>query len=100
MPETTIAKERLIPVRGAFYDTVETASILRVTRETLEVWRTTGRYPVLKAVRPGGKVLYSGDVILDFLNSPHEGAAPYTPKIRRPKLLPKPKRARKRRAAA
>jgi hypothetical protein len=86
------ANQPIIPVRGAWYSTDETAAILKVKRETLEIWRTTNRYPALVSKKAGHKVLYSGDTVLDFINGPHVPAAPYTPKNPRPKPAPRRKR--------
>jgi hypothetical protein len=82
------ANQPIIAVRGAWYSTDETSAILKVKRETLEIWRTTNRYPALVSKKAGHKVLYSGDAILDFINGPHRPAQPYTPKHPRLKLLP------------
>ena len=70
---------------GVLYTSQETAGYLRMERETLEVWRATGRYPALRARKIGGKVMYLGADILAFRDGPHEKAAPYIPKNPRPR---------------
>jgi hypothetical protein len=84
-----ISAEPLIVVPGRLYTTEETADYLRVLVKTLEVWRATQRYPTLAWKKSGSKVVYPGESILAFLNGPHQKAAPYVPKNRRRKLLPK-----------
>jgi hypothetical protein len=72
---------------GIAYTSEETARILRMEPQTLEVWRTTGRYPGLRWKKPAGRILYMGEDVIEFLNTPHEKAQPYTPKSSRPKLV-------------
>jgi hypothetical protein len=91
------ALETVAVVAGQLYTPEETAAYLKLGVKTLEVWRATGRYPKLKSTKAGAAVRYRGEDILAFVNGEHEPAAPYVPKSRRPKLLPR--RARKRRAA-
>jgi hypothetical protein len=80
---------------GIAYTSEEAARILRMEPQTLEVWRTTGRYPGLRWKKPAGRILYMGEDIIEFLNTPHEKAQPYTPKAPRPKLVAvKPSRKR------
>jgi hypothetical protein len=90
-------KEPLVIVPGRLYTSEEVADYLRVEVATLHVWEATQRYPLFAAKHPHGKLLYPGEAILAFVNSPHQKAASYTPRTRR---LPKPKsHARKRRSA-
>jgi hypothetical protein len=79
--------EPIVPQPGVAYTCEETAGILRMVPQTLEVWRTTGRYPALRWKKPAGRILYMGEDIIEFLNTPHESAQPYTPKSPRPKLV-------------
>ena len=46
----------------------EVADMLRVTVETLNVWRATKRYP-LKYVKIGRNVLYKLDDVLAYIDS-------------------------------
>lgn len=84
----TSAELPLVAQPGVIYTSEETARILRVEPATLEVWRCVDRYPKLRWKKPAGRILYLGEDILEFLNSPHEKAQPYTPKSRRTKLAP------------
>lgn len=94
-----MSSEPLIVIPGRLYTTRETAEYLRVQFQTLEVWRVTGRYPTLEWKRAGGKVLYTGEAILAFLNGPHQKAQPYVPKQRLARVRPeRPARTGKTRA--
>jgi excisionase family DNA binding protein len=52
----------------ALLSTEEAAPLLGVTPGTLEVWRTTKRYP-LPYIKCGSKVRYRKSAILQFLES-------------------------------
>lgn len=45
----------IVPSR--FYTSNETAAILTLKPETLQVWRSTGRYPALRHRKVGAKVV-------------------------------------------
>jgi excisionase family DNA binding protein len=47
--------------------TKETARLMRVHPHTLEVWRSTGRYPELPHVRIGRAVRYRLSDVMQFL---------------------------------
>lgn len=79
-------------VAGGLYTTEEVACYLKIKVDTLQVWRTTGRYPGLKWVKVGGAVRYRGQDVLNFVNGEHQDPQPYVPKSRRPKLVSKPRR--------
>jgi len=65
------SNERLMAIEPtAVYTSEETASYLRMQRETLEVWRCTGRNPGLKYTRIGGRIMYLGKDILAFVENP------------------------------
>ncbi len=62
------SNERLMAIEPtAVYTSEETASYLRMQRETLEVWRCTGRNTDLKYTKIGGRIRYLGADILAFL---------------------------------
>lgn len=77
----------LVMKPGVAYTAPEVARFLRLKPETLEVWRATGRYPALRCRKAGGKILYMGEDVMAFLDTPHQRAAPYVPKSSRPKLV-------------
>jgi hypothetical protein len=90
----------MIVVAGALYTAQETADFLKLSVDTLEVWRATGKYPALKAKYAGGAVRYAGEDILAFVNGPRQKPQPYVPKAPRPKLLPTPSSRRAKRASS
>jgi len=84
---------------GTLYTPEELARFFKLKggTETLQIWRTTGRYPLLRFRKIGGLVRYLGADILAFLDAKPRRAAPYTPKNPR---APSPRRARPEDAAA
>jgi hypothetical protein len=88
-------------VAGLLYTPEETAAYLKIKVDTLQIWRTTGRYPELRPKYVGGAVRYRGENILAFGSDGRGKAAPYVPKNPRPKPAPRRKRitGRKRVAA-
>jgi len=56
-------------VATAIYTNKETASFLRLQPQTLEAWRCLDRYPGLKSMKVGGRVMYLGADILAFVES-------------------------------
>jgi hypothetical protein len=51
----------------ALYTAVETAGYLRISKRTLERWRTDGRGPRVTRLWEGGRPLYLGRHIIEAL---------------------------------
>jgi hypothetical protein len=47
----------------------EAASIIGVKKQTLAVWRCTGRYPELPYYKVGGRITYCPDDVLSFVEA-------------------------------
>lgn len=59
------------------YDTVQTASILGLTRRTLERWRIENRGPIVTRLYAGAPPRYLGGDILVFLRACRTSDMPY-----------------------
>ena len=71
------AKPQLLPLDpNLLYEPEEVAQFLRMSAGTLQVWRSTGRYPALRHRKVGGKILYLGRDVLAFLDAPHQKPRP------------------------
>jgi hypothetical protein len=61
-----ITGEVVVPGISALLDTVQTAKALHTKVGTLEIWRTTGRYP-LPFVKIGRRIFYRLEAVQKFI---------------------------------
>ncbi len=96
-----MAVETSIIIAGLLYTPEEVAEYLKIKIETLMVWRATGRYPALQPKHVGGRIRYSGEDVLAFVNGDRQKAQPYIPKNpRNPRPKQKAHSARQARRAS